>query len=85
MVKVIVKLCGGPPSNCVIMAMSKVRGGFPRPVVQTYSVRKVKFDEARCRAAANFHQVKSLQELIFADEGDMKYEDTNKFLKAPIP
>jgi tetratricopeptide (TPR) repeat protein len=82
MVQTMAKLCGGPPSNSVVVGLCRVQGGFPRPILQTYSVKKVKFDEDRCRAVANFHQMKNLQELIYADEGDMKAEDTKKFLRS---
>jgi hypothetical protein len=79
------KMSGLPDCNCLVMAMTRVEGGFLNPMVQNYSAKKIKFSEDYCRAAAHYHQVKSLDDFILSDGGDAKKGDMNKLFRSGQP
>ncbi len=64
-----------PFTSCIVLSVSRVLGGCPEPILTTFSVKKVRFDEKTCKEKANYHQVRSQDELIMAGEGALKKED----------
>ncbi|MBS1989787.1 MAG: hypothetical protein JSS83_04665 [Cyanobacteria bacterium SZAS LIN-3] len=66
---------GAPTSNFLVLGLTRVEGGFPFPKLQTYKVKKGTFNEDYCKAAYKYHRVKSIDQLIYAENGDVKLDD----------
>jgi len=71
---------GGPPTRFAVLAVTRVEGGFPIPLLQTFRIRRTKLDEQYCKATKGYHRVNSLSELIYAEKGDMKADDVKDML-----
>jgi len=74
---------GGPPTRFVVLAATRVEGGFPLPLLQTFRIRRTTLDEQYCKATRAYHRLKSVNELIYAEKGDMKADDVKDMLFAP--
>jgi|GEM_PF-2741714 len=74
---------GGPPTRFVVLAGTRVEGGFPMPYLQTFRIKRTTLDEQYCKATRAYHRLKSVNELIYAEKGDMKADDVKDMLYAP--